>query len=257
MDDNKYGTIEIQKYLKEVLLLFHNYCEKNGIYYSVWDGTMLGAIRHKGFIPWDDDIDVILDRYNYDKLLRCYEMDEPKFNINTKFWIRRIELPGNPWAPSDGGVIDVFVFDNIPNDPLKYKCKILLLKTLQGMMKEWKQINIKKYKRFYRPLVIITAMMGVPFSNDTKFKMYESVSKWGNKTKTREKGVFNEPYEYVGKIHYKNDEDSFILLPFEDIEVMVLADYDDYLRRTYGEYMKLPSEENRKAQHLGLLINGE
>ena len=257
MIENEYGTMKIQEYLKGVLYTFHNFCVENDINYSVWDGTMLGAVRHKGFIPWDDDTDIILDRKNYEKLLSCYDNKTTAFNINDRLWIKRVELDDNPWSGCDGGVIDIFVFDNIPDSSIEYKNKVLLLKILQGMMKDLKQIHINNYKLLYRLPVLLTAVMGMPLKDKTKFQIYERISKWGNKKATKEKGVFNEPYEYIGRIHYRNDEDAYLIVPFEDIEVMILADYDDYLTRTYGDYMTLPPVEDRKAQHFDLLDNGE
>ena len=131
--ENRYGTEEIQSYLKDLLVSVHNFCVGNGIQYSVWDGTLLGAIRHKGFIPWDDDVDIILDRENYGKLMKACERSTPGFTISRRLWVKRIEAPNNRWKDRDGGVIDIFIFDNIPDNKLKKKAKKLLLKCLQGM----------------------------------------------------------------------------------------------------------------------------
>lgn len=250
-----YGTQEIQQYLKGVLKAFHQFCMDNDIKYSVWDGSMLGTIRHKGFIPWDDDVDVILNRENYNKLIELCSKKQPDFHITSRLWIRRIEIEGNKWASMDSGVIDLLVFDNTPDNPIAYKIKVLLLKILQGMMKDMNKIELKNYQPVYRPLVFITALMGLPFSEKTKFDWYDRISQWGNKKKTKKKGVFNEPFAYVGRIKYPNDGDEYLIMPFEDIKVMICMRFDEYLTLTFGDYMTPPPINERMAQHIVIESN--
>ena len=71
--ENKYGTLEIQKELLLLLQEVHNFCVSNDITYSIAYGSLLGAVRHKGFIPWDDDLDIMVDRENYKKILANHE----------------------------------------------------------------------------------------------------------------------------------------------------------------------------------------
>ena len=66
--NNEYGTLEMQKRLLILLERFHQFCVMNAIQYSLDWGSLLGAIRHKGFIPWDNDLDIMVDRNNYYKL---------------------------------------------------------------------------------------------------------------------------------------------------------------------------------------------
>lgn len=70
---NEYGLEEIQKELLDIMKIFHNFCEEKGIRYFLFGGSCLGAVRHKGFIPWDDDLDVCVDRRNYNKLAACFD----------------------------------------------------------------------------------------------------------------------------------------------------------------------------------------
>ncbi len=250
MTENEYGTATIQNYLKNALKVFHDFCVENGIRYSLWDGSMIGAVRHKGFIPWDDDVDIIFDRKNYNKFLKACSQKQHEFRITKRLWIRRVEFDNNIWASMDGGVIDMLVFDNIPDSEFQYRIKVLLLKLLQGMMKDLKKIDIHRFSLFYRPLVIITALLGVPFSDAQKFRWYDRLSKWGNGRKTEYKGVFNEPFAYVGKIRYPNYNDKCLMMPFEDIQAMVYEKYDEYLTLTFGDYMTPPPQKERAAQHI-------
>ena len=91
--DNSYGTLDMQTSLLELLKEFHKFCMANNIKYSLDWGSLLGAIRHKGFIPWDDDLDIMVDRENYEKIKRqiggklCYEHGTPE-----ALWIDRVRL---------------------------------------------------------------------------------------------------------------------------------------------------------------------
>lgn len=248
MAEDRYGTAEIQAYLKDLLVSVHSFCVANGIEYSVWDGTLLGAIRHKGFIPWDDDVDIILDRENYRKFMRACEHGTPGFTISRRLWIKRIEAPNNRWQDSDGGVIDIFIFDSIPDNKLKKKAKKLFLKCLQGMMKE--RMDPRGKGIAYYPVIALTYAVGRLFSDSLKYRWYDAVSQWGNEAQTVYRGVYNEPFAYVGKVEYNNRHSRCLPMPFEDTTVMVLEDYDDCLKRTYGDYMSLPPEADRVPQHV-------
>ncbi len=78
---NGFSTRELQLKLLEIMKVFHSVCEKHSLKYFMLGGTMLGAVRHKGFIPWDDDLDIGMTRESYNKLLKIAEMDLPKYLI--------------------------------------------------------------------------------------------------------------------------------------------------------------------------------
>lgn len=87
---NQYGTEQIQDELLDLMKIFHNFCEKEGIQYFLYGGSCLGAVRHKGFIPWDDDLDICVDRINYNKLIKSFQKcDELK--MYKTIWIYRIQ----------------------------------------------------------------------------------------------------------------------------------------------------------------------
>lgn len=91
---NEYGTLEVQKGLLKLIKEFHAFCEANDIKYSLSWGSLLGAIRHKGFIPWDDDLDVMMDRKNYNTFIALIDTNK-KLTCNRNdngLWIDKIRL---------------------------------------------------------------------------------------------------------------------------------------------------------------------
>ena len=133
--DNEYGTADMQRALYELLVDFHALCKDHGINYFLFAGSCLGAVRHQGFIPWDDDLDIIVDRKNYNKLMRCLRQEE-RFQVEKILWVDRIQLQDAGQINGYYPTIDVFIIDNLPDSSLSYRWKILRLSLLQGMLKE-------------------------------------------------------------------------------------------------------------------------
>ena len=93
--ENKYGTLAIQMELLKLLKAFDAFCQQFGVKYTLSGGSLLGAVRHKGFIPWDDDIDCIVDRNNFNKLCDVIKDNKTlQFERWTKdtLWIGRVRL---------------------------------------------------------------------------------------------------------------------------------------------------------------------
>ena len=132
LDNKDHSLEEIQELLLEKAKIFHRLCMENGIEYSVLGGSALGTVRHQGFIPWDDDYDVIMTRDNLEKLLA----NQDKFQ---GFYLERYNyiyhlLKAN--MTRDFAGFDIFVFDKVPSGKVKEKIKMFLIRMLQGMFHE-------------------------------------------------------------------------------------------------------------------------
>ena len=239
--DNQYGVLDQQKKLLEFFRRFHSFCIENDIKYSLDWGSLLGAIREKGFIPWDDDIDIMVDRANYNKILRCIESDNSLlFTIVTTLWISRIRLSQEKDSNSYPLTIDILVMDNAPENEINRKWRVLLIKILQGTLKG-KPKSIGKFKNvgvIVRTIAMIIYYLGLPFSHSRKMRWYDKLAQLSNKKNTREITSYYEEYSCLGKYYPKNLLDEMILVPFEDMEAYVVKKYHNCLITQFGlDYM--------------------
>ena len=245
--NNNYGVLEMQKQLLELLKKFCSFCKENEIKFSVSSGTLLGAVRHKGFIPWDDDIDIVTDRENYKKLINHLPNAQLAIEHGTKesYWIDRVRL--NHFSSDVKPTIDVFIFDSAPNNRVQCNTKILLLKLLQGMMKD--KPKYKKYSYLYKIISFTTYCLGLPFSQLQKMKWYNRVSEWGNNKVHNQFIMSNDQYTGFQYRYPKYLLDEIKFIPFENTEVPAMTRYDEYLTMIYGDYMTPPDDSKRKPSH--------
>ena len=239
---DSYNVASKQKELLNMLKDFHCFCVNNGIKYSIIGGTLLGAIREKGFIPWDDDVDILMDRDNFEKLSNLIKSNE-EYCLQEILWVYKIvnkkyisELDNNT------SVIDIFIVDNVPLGRLKYKFKLLSLKFIQGMMKKEKNPN-KEFSLFYRIALAVTGLIGKMFSLKRKQKLYRSVSVWGNKEHAEYLMISNDIFKSLACKYDAGLVDEYYLVDFEDTQFMATKKWDNYLTIQYGDYM-VPVKEN-------------
>lgn len=237
--NNEYGTLEMQKQLLALLKSFHAFCEQNEIKYSLDWGTLLGAIRHKGFIPWDDDLDIMVNRENYQKLKNLIVGDDLlSFDITSPdtYWIPRVRLAHNDSNQLYPPTMDVLIMDNAPDGKLARQWRVVLAKVLQGMLKIKPQFG--KGSLLLRLAGLLVHWVGLLFRRETKLQWFNSISQKSNAIVTREITSYNEEYSCLGK-YYPNDlMKDMILVPFEDMQAYVVKDYHTCLVTQFGpDYM--------------------
>ena len=228
-----------QNDLLKLLLEFDELCKTNSINYSLCFGTLIGAIRHKGFIPWDDDIDVALDRYNYKKLLKAVESSEA-YELRRNSWLRAFKRKSLP------GSIDVFPFDHVPNNKFFLNIKKLLIMFLQGTIDNK---DLAKFSLRWRIIILFTHNIGKLLPKNFKFWLYDTVSEMGNASSSEYIACYSAAVVTLKKAFKSDLFEAFSYVMFESHSLPVIRDYDYFLTKVYGDYMTPPSIENRIPKH--------
>lgn len=251
---------EMRKIQMDILLFIHQFCIDNGIQYSLAWGTMLGAIRHKGYIPWDDDIDIMMTRPEYDRFCKLFHDDRSVYKLydvhTDKKWIypfakisdeRTIRVEKN--ALDEIGLnIDVFPIDYYADS---YEDAMIALKR----MKFWKKIYVAKILRSYTGMSllknIVDHLYKIPCSLiPLKYvlKKFDEISCVTAKNKTAYCGFL---VEADGTTILKSKLfDNFTDYQFENYVFKGIEDYDYYLKATYGDYMTPPPMGQREVHEV-------
>ena len=265
--------IELKKMLLEMIKDIDALSEKNKIKYTLGGGTALGAVRHGGFIPWDDDVDINIERKYVDILVR---------KINAEFsWKYKVITPGRTKGyesvfyqiqrrgtifkeseslPDDlsGVKIDMFVLENTFNNRF--------IRVLHGVMTDlWlffmSCVRFYERKNEYMGLAegnlkaeIIIKIKGIVgrLLYKYKSKIYIDLLRIVRACKDNRSEYVTFPSgrkHFFGELTKRSKYTEYVRINFEDTMLPVTADYDNYLKRLFGDYMSMPDEEKRE-RHL-------
>lgn len=232
--ENNYGLKECQQNLLRLMSVFDKLCRENDIVYCVDSGTLLGTIRHNGFIPWDDDLDVVVDRDNYDKLMKVnFEIYGLRYIRNT--FIESLCLSDSSKS-SKKLVLDIFTIDNTPDSSFARKLKIAHLIMIHGMWHHYFKEQVDTHSFVKKVYSFIFRNIGRFYSEEQIFKIFQRVSKKDNNRKTKYVQCFNY-MSYELNVRYPSDILKEIERhQFESIEVNVPKLYDVYLSNLYGDW---------------------
>ena len=248
---------EIKQVELDILEYLHEICEKHDIKYFIDFGTLLGAVRHKGFIPWDDDMDLGMPRKDYEKFISICKKELPEHVIlrlhddnlgNTSIMDTSLQIPFGDELCSP--FIDIFPLDGYPDDRFYYFIHTNKIKLYRALSKisvidrlhdrdrgsfENAIVSISKVLKLNK--LLKTTTINNKLQNLIKQYDFETSSIVGNvlgsyrERELARKEVFGEPQ----------------LLEFENLEISCHANPDEYLTKIYGDYMKLPEEAERKG----------
>lgn len=255
---------QLKKIQLELLLYFKQFCEKHNLTFYLYGGTLLGAIRHKGYIPWDDDIDVCMPRKDYDTFLSLFKSDsayyvenhtsDPKYFLHftklMKYNTQYLEYTTQNVGYRSGIFIDIFPINGYPNK----KFQVFLYKTIvnslnfKGLpsMPGYDQIHSKKRNAKKRKILILLSKLFWFFITPSKANAMRD--------------NFIRKHQYpksdlcVSGVTFKR------VLPrelftgkcnvfFENNVMPAPLQYKRYLTMHYGDYTKLPNEQERHGHH--------
>ena len=263
----KISLDEVKNIQLNILKKFDDFCDKNNLRYYLAGGTLLGAIRHKGYIPWDDDIDVCMPRKDYEFLVNNFISNDKNLTIKS-FLLNNLDIPfakivdistkiDSKFDESEVNKhlwIDIFPVDGLPEDIYKVK-------------------EIYSRCNFYRTLLLLQdAKLGegtTCFRKYAKYLLKPLAKFYGRKrcVEKLEKIAKSNPYEtskYVGAVTWglygagermlKSEFEKSVELEFEGYKFPAFSCWDSYLTGLYGDYMQLPPVEKRKTHNMTVYL---
>ena len=256
--------------LHKILLMiyddFINICEVNGLKFTMIGGSAIGALRHDGFIPWDDDIDLAMPRADFEKLLNCikeeyaekYSVLYPQDKHNFGRLIPKMRLKGTEYRTilerdldECGIFLDIYLIENAYDNKFMRKIQGTMSMGLGYLIS---CLRLYKGRKFYKSLM-----------NGAEFKVkcvigflisFISIERWTRWTDYWHSRCKNSDSEYItipadgkhffGGLQKRRDFCDFKEVTFEGRKSFVPGNYDEYLRGYYGDYMKIPPKEKQE-----------
>lgn len=258
---NSINIDELKVIQLDILDNIHTFCKNNNIVYSIACGTAIGAVRHKGYIPWDDDIDIYMLRADYNKFIKSFPEINDVYSVasleRNVFWdrpyakaydTRTILIENDDETEHIGIGIDIFPIDKVPEnrfvfmlyhnsrkifqflfalisaniDNKRGKIKNSIIRILRLIIKTLSKRRYAQFLQFYSQI----------FNGSSSKFVYENCQGLSLLNSFR-KDIFN----------------NLVDVSFENHSYKLFAEYDEYLKSQYGDYMQLPPVEKRVTTH--------
>lgn len=248
------GNDKIQGVILNILVYFDKVCRANNLKYALCGGTCLGAVRHKGFIPWDNDADVMMPREDYNKFIEIMQKDKSQFEVMTYQTTKNYHYPFAKLIDTKtiliekmvlpienlGVYIDIFPIDGVPSDEKIRKRFLRKVKTQRELI----MFFIRRYKFFLGKLFGKTMSI---FAN------------WKTRVQKHDKLCQKYPLkdsEYFGwltwnvRFYPKKCIEELIEWDFCGHKFFIPKGYDEYLTKHYGDYMTPPPKKKQVSHKI-------
>lgn len=251
---------DIQQTLLNILKWFHEVCVNNDLRYFAIGGTLLGAVRHRGFIPWDDDIDLGMPRPDYNKLIELLEHKNGRYVLETPlknkdytyqyckvYDTQTTLIEHNRYKTKRGVFLDIFPFDGIGRSEQESKLNFKEINRKNNYIMT-KVCALSGHRKLYKNLAIIASRI-IPSRSWRK-----TARDLDELCASRE----YDDYEFVANLYGNWHEREIVkrewmgeptFYTFEDMQVYGPQNADAYLTAVYGNYMQLPPAEKQKSHH--------
>lgn len=253
------SDLELKQIQQSILDKVHKFCQVHNIKYFIAAGTLLGAIRHKGYIPWDDDIDIYLLREDYNRLEEIFNQTPPEYlrfltlktNKEYDFAFGKIEdtrtqLNEHASIYQCGVNIDVFPIDAVPSDNKKRKKLFSQLKMSEALL-ALKMVPMKFQRGFFKNLILLlgkTLLCCISVRNlaQKRNSLIEDFSFDSDQVADLSTFAFR-------KVFPRELFKETCMVEFEGKFYMTVKNWDGFLRLKFGDYLKLPPEDQRISHH--------
>jgi lipopolysaccharide cholinephosphotransferase len=254
--------VKIKTIQLDILKVFDRFCKENNLRYSLTYGSLLGAVRHKGFIPWDDDIDIMMPRPDYDNMLNIfneytdyYKVKAPTLNPDHPYVFAKIEDTRTQFIENieinyEIGInIDVFPVDGVPSNNLIFRIYFKWIKLLRYLLLT-KLITIDFNNRSNSKNILLSVLKFIlrPIRYQYLIDIIrKKIVKYDyNKSDYAMMPCINlKPTERMDKMLFEN----YKKLQFENYPFTAIEDFHRYLQVLYGDYMKLPPLDQQITHH--------
>lgn len=238
-------------------------CKKRGISYSLAYGTLIGAVRHQGFIPWDDDIDVMMLRPDYECFkeacktdlnqsffYQCNETDTGYFHLFDKIRVNGTVFRESFLADKDihhGVYVDIFPVDGLPEGRVAKAVQYVTFHFFRtGLMCKYGSLASRSGKKRFAASVL--RLVYAPFTLEGLYKKALNIARRYDSSTASHVRSFLSPYKRNDSFP-KSIFEKCEVIKFEDTELLAVSRFDEVLTKLYGKYMQLPPEPLRKPRH--------
>lgn len=253
----------------EILIKIDDFCKENNIMYSLYGGTLLGAVRHNGFIPWDDDLDICMLRRDYQKFVTLWKLKKPNgyilqnkdtdetftqsFTKIRKDHTTFLQKEDIPVKYHTGIFVDIFPIDRIPNNSLSrihfYIRSLFFQLYTREFVPQNSQVILKLGSTFFLKL------SSKKHRQKIRNRLFEKIIKYNTNDDFQLVGI--ETVATIRQLLPSDLFESIDYLSFEGKKFMCISKWDEYLKIKYGDYLKLPPENERIWKHHPLAIEFE